>query len=177
MRRLLAIASVAVAAIAAGCGGEGETSSAGDGFSVRAHTTMTAAEQLTRPEFVERVDGICRQGWRTILGSFAAYSGEQPRRLSETRLFAKSIRGVFMASLDINIYDRIRDLGAPPGEEEAIEEIIGAMQEGVERGKRQVRVTTPAQLEALFVRYNQLAREYGLHECQVSGTHLPHANA
>ena len=77
------------------------------------------------------------------------------------------------AVIDFHIFDSIRILGAPQGEEREIEEIIGPMQSAVERGqKKLVPVSSVAQVSTLFGEYNRRARQYGLDDCLVDESHL-----
>jgi hypothetical protein len=167
------VAASIATAIAAGCGGggEGATGSETHPFEVYAATTVTA-NKLTQAQFLARANQICRHGWHEILGNFAEYSSWQSPKLSKQEVFIKSVRLSFLAGFDFHVFDDLRDLGAPKGQERQVEKVLGTMQEGVERGQRQVRVTSVPQLQALFADYNQLARRYGLRDCLVDGTRL-----
>jgi hypothetical protein len=172
-RTAIALGAIA-AAVCGGCGGNGSSGTDARGFSVRADTTMTTAASLTRARFVMRINRTCRRTWPAILENFAAYGGRLAPELSGGRRYAKAIRLSFTAGLDFYVFDAIYNLGAPPGEEKRVEEMIGTMQESVERTQRGLRpVRSPEQLEAHFAAYNRLAREYGLDDCLVADMHLP----
>jgi hypothetical protein len=160
---------------AAGCGGEspGGGTSGGSSFVVRASTTVTTGAASTRAHFVARVNQICRKKWRVILENFSQYSSWQGPELTERQLYADSIRESYLAGVDFHIFDSIFKMGAPKGQERAVEEVIGAMQAAVETGQRVVAVDNAAKLEALFGDYNAAAREYGFVDCLVESPHLP----
>jgi hypothetical protein len=171
-RPIVALVAV-VALVSAGCGGHSNAAETGNrGFSVEADTTMTTGS-LSKGAFIAKINGLCERKWPLIDQNFVEYIGTLNPRWSQERRFANAVRLSFMAGVDFHIFDEIYNLGAPEGEEQNVEKVIGAMQEAVERGQRQVRVISPVELQALFGRYNELARRYGLDECLVSGMHLP----
>jgi hypothetical protein len=166
--------SLAVAAALAACGGSSDSDR--PAVTVRASTTIDPGP-VAQARFIAQVDKICRRGWRIILDNFAEYSSWQSPKLSERELYAKAARLSFVAGLDFHIFDDIRGLKAPEGETAAVEEVLGAMQLGVERIQREphLRISSPAELRAVFSDYNELARRYGLDQCLVAGSHLPPA--
>ena len=174
----LAIATLA-AIVAAGCGSSASEDASGSGeaaFEVRADTTMATADSLTKQKFLTHVNSLCERKWLPILKAVkqtARVRLKSPRATQRQR-FIVGVKLSYFASLDFHLFDEIHRLGAPPGERRTVERLIGAMQEGVERGERQVTATSPSQIEAVFTRYNRLARNYGLHDCLVAGAHLPH---
>jgi hypothetical protein len=137
---------------------------------------MTTAASLTRAGFVVRINRTCQRTWPTILDNFLVYGSSLAPELSDKGRYAKAVQFSFMAGLDFYVFDAIYGLGAPRGEEEHVEEMIGAMQESVERTQRGLRpIRSAEQLEAHFDAYNALARAYELDDCLVAGAHLPPA--
>lgn len=169
-------ASILVAVLAAGtgCGSQEQDSSdtgAGSGFTVQASTTMLTAA-LSRSQFIARVNRICREGWPVIVENLSQYSATQDPTESRKARLADAVRVSITASIDIRIFDSIRLVGAPKGQERKIEKIIGSMQEAVERAQRVRPIYSYAELTALFSDYNRRARGYGLHECVVDKAHI-----
>lgn len=159
----------------AGCGSDGDSTDAG--FRVQASTTVTTGS-LGKPQFVHRVNQLCREGWVIILDNFTKYSSwQEGDGLTRQEIFAKSVKESFLAGFDFHVFDEIYRLGGPEGEEESVEDVIGALQLAVERGQRQLRVTTPAQLDSLFADYNRRALEYGFVDCLVDAGRVRRAQA
>lgn len=178
--RVAAMAIAVLAVLAVGCGGGtgGDTSAGGDHkFPVNADTTVTPVQALSKAKFVAHVNDLCRRKWPFVLNAVRQTRNFTRKLYPQTSPLQRYIRGVhvsYFAAIDYHIFDEIHRLGAPPGETQAVEDVIGSMQEGVERGQ-QTRVTSPAQVKALFVDYNRIARRYGLDQCLVEGAHLPYA--
>jgi hypothetical protein len=166
---LLLTAALATLAVGS-CGGDSESGGSGEaGFVVEASTTVLTGP-LDKPQFVVRVNKICREGWAEILDNFTEYSSwKQEDGLNEDEAFKKSVRLSFLAGFDFHVFDPIYQLGGPPGEEKEIEDIIGALQLAVELGQRRINITSPEQLTNHFAEYNRLAQEYGLTDCLVDG--------
>lgn len=153
-----------------GCGGDSEATG-GDEFVVRASTTMSPGK-LSKPEFIAKMTRVCRVAWKTILDNFEQYYGWQSRKMGEQKRFSKTVRLSLMAGIDFHIFDDYRFTGAPPGDEKVLEEVIGPMQEAVERGQRLGPLHSVAEITDLFSEYNRRAARYGLDECLVDRAHL-----
>ena len=132
----------------------------------------TAAPPVTRQQFIAQMNKTCREAWATIVDNFAVYSRTQDPTLNKQRRMADAIRLSLLAGLDFHIFDNFRILGAPKGEQEQIEDIIGPFQLSVELGLRRVRIRTLDQVPGHFSAYNQRARQYGLDDCLVDDSHL-----
>lgn len=128
---------------------------------------------LAKAQFISRVNEVCRKAWGRIAHNFSEYSETQDPTLGKRARFAEAVQLSLLAGIDFDIFDSIYRLGAPPGEERQIEEIIGPMQSAVERGeKRLVPLSSVALVAKLFGDYDRRARQYGLTECIVNGARL-----
>jgi hypothetical protein len=174
LRGALALGAIAAAGFG-GCGnGDGSSGTDEPGFSVIADTTVTTAASLAKARFLARINRTCRRTWPTILHNFVVYGRRPPPELGGGRRYAKAVRLSFIAGLDFYVFDAIYNLGAPPDDEQRVEEMIGTMQESIERTQRGLRpISSPGKLETHFAPYNHLARAYGLTDCLVAGPHLP----
>jgi hypothetical protein len=179
MLRLVAAAvSAGLVAIALGCGGGGDSSSAG-GENISASNIVTAApvKVLTKPNFIAHVNALCRRKWRFVMNAVrqtrVLWEKQRPQVTGHGN-FIRSVRVSFFASLNFLIFDSVRRLGVPPDQKQAVEGLLEEMQAVIERGSRKDSFATVAQLKALFSRYNREARQFGLNRCLVSGAHLPH---
>jgi hypothetical protein len=142
--------ALAIALIVAGCGSSSDDSTA----------------SITKAEFIEKSDAACTRGNEQIESEFQSYAkkngiGEkkepteaQSTELSETILLPAVQQEV----------EEIRALGAPSGEEDEVNAILDAVEEGIEKGEED-----PGSLvtenPAAFAKANKLAGEYGLKVC------------
>ena len=139
---------IAAAVVAIGCGGDSGSES----------TTAGGETALTKEEWIVRADAICAPGQGNISQAVNdLYSGPTPSQ-ADLDHYAKD---VLAATVQGDI-DKIRQLPAPEGNEEQIDRILGAAQDGVD------------QLEAEgldrsgggpFIEANLLAQHYGLRTC------------
>jgi hypothetical protein len=160
--------AIASGVILGGCGGSGNTART---YSVYASTVVTTTD-IPEERFVPRINKTCRRGWVRALENFAEYRAGLARDPSESERLG-AVRIVLLTEIDIQIFDEIQRTGAPRGEEDELEEIIGPLQSAVERGqKRLAPISSVPQLLELFAEYNQRARRYGLDDCLVDETHL-----
>lgn len=168
----ISLAAIALGAVVSGCGGGGDSASGAGGttHSVEAATTMTTGS-LSKAQFIAHLNQLCGKEWAEIRQNFRQYSSWQDPRMSEKKRFGEAIQLSLLAGIDFHIFDNIRLIGAPEGEESQIEEIIGPMQYAVETGQQRVMIYSPAQLWALFGEYNQRAGRYGLDACLVNEAH------
>lgn len=164
----------------ASCGGGSERRDlgtytvGGETYTVRAATTITTAK-LPRPRLVARANALCREAWVEIRSDFSRFAEWPPRRDDRTPGFNQAGQ-VLLSSIDFYIFDGLHHLGAPAGEEEEVERMIGAMQLTVERGER-LRISSIDQLIQDFDEFNQRARRYGLEDCLVDHSHLKFVGA
>jgi hypothetical protein len=175
MLRLVASAvTTGLVAIALGCGDD--TSGEEPNEPAKPRVSVTTDHALTKAKFLAHVNELCRRKWRFIMNAVkqtrVLWEKQYPR-VNDRQNYLRAVRLSFFSSLNFLIFDWVRRLGAPPGGKQAVEELLGAMQETIDQGSRGVRFTTVPQLQALFTRYNEEARRYGLDQCLVSGAHIP----
>lgn len=132
---------------------------------------MTTAD-VSKAQFVPRVNKICREAWKIIVDNFHIYSSTQDPTLSKRERTKEAIQLSLLAGLDFHIFDEIRILGAPRGEETTVEEIIGPFQASVEKGQKNPTADSLEQVPAKFAEYNQRAAQYGFNDCLVDAAHL-----
>jgi hypothetical protein len=147
LKRFIALSAAlaAVALIAAGCGSDDST------------TDSTAS--LTKAEFVKQGNAICAAGNKEINAGFneALPKGKQPSKAE----LDEAIETVLIPSISKQI-EEIRALGAPEGEEEAVEDFLAGAEEELEKGEEE-----PAYLatDASFKNTNQEGKALGLTSC------------
>jgi hypothetical protein len=177
-RFLILLAVAAVLVLQTGCGGDGDSASAGDaedkGYTVQASTTMgTASPRLTKPQFLAYINKVCREAWPTLHENWDVYSRTLDPKLSRKERFSRAVRESLLAGITFHIFDDIHMLGAPRGDEETTEQIIGPLQETTELGQLgRWRAYSIPELLPHFDEYNERAHQYGLDDCLVTVAHL-----
>jgi hypothetical protein len=162
----------------ASCGSDNGSSSATgsdlETYDVEASTTMTVAKPaIEKAQFLRRMNKICRKAWVTVHKNWDSHTSQQDRQLSADERFDEAVRLSLLAGIDFYIFDNFRIIGSPPGEERAIEKIIGPFQAAVELGwHERWRARSIADIESQFTPYNRRASRYGLDDCLVDEAHL-----
>jgi len=148
------MALLAVALAGAGCGGDDETAGGG--------------ESLTKAEWIERADAICADAQERIQG--LGDPGADLSKLADLTSDAKQILEDEVAA--------IRDLGAPEGDEDEVEAMLGQVEKGAGASDALIDAATAGDIEKLqeitagdsefskaSAEADRLASEYGLKEC------------
>jgi hypothetical protein len=151
-RLILAICGVlAIALVAAGCGG-------GDD-----ETTAT----LTKAQFIKQADGICSAAEDELDSKFEKFgkehklSDKHPPNHEESEEAANTI---LIPSIEGQVTD-IRALGAPSGESDQVDELLTAVEAALEKAKEEPAEFIEEEGEGDFAEANKMAREYGLKVC------------
>jgi hypothetical protein len=167
---ILLLTAVAIATLT-GCGDDGSVDAAGRTYKTEANTTMTVYKpSLTKVQFLHRINKICRKRWTIVLENWRQYASLKE---GKKEWFDDAVREPLLAGIDFYIFDEIRQLGAPPGQEQEIEAIIGPFQIAVELGwKKRWQAHSLEEIFPHFAMYNERARRYGLVDCLVDAEHL-----
>lgn len=153
-REAIALAAVALVLIVAGCGGGGDTS--------------ISTSTLSKEAFIKKADAICKKGSEQMQRGFAVYLRKNKKSIIALRHPSKTdyeglIEGVLIPTLEEEIKE-IRALGAPRGDEKRIEEMLTALEEGIETAETNPKAVTHSS-EAIFGIASRLGKEYGLEVC------------
>ena len=142
-----AIAMAVAATVAAGCGGD----SGGD-------TTSAGGAALTKEQWIAKADAICAPGQQKISQAVNdLYSGPTPSQ-ADLDHYAKDV----LAATVQGDVDKIGDLPVPEGNEEQIDRILQAAQDGVDQLEAQ---GLDRSAGGPFIEANLLAQHYGLKTC------------
>ncbi len=150
-----ALIGVVAAVLLAGCGGGSDS-------------TAVTTGSLSKAAFIKKADAVCAKGTERLQKGFATYLRKNKKSIIALRHPSKAdyeglIGGILIPNLEREI-EEIRKLGAPNGDEERIEAIFTAWEEGIE-----VAENDPAAVkhnsEAIFGVGSRLAKEYGLEVC------------
>jgi hypothetical protein len=155
-RGTIAIAvALAVAALVAGCGGGDDSST----------TTVSKAV------FIKKVDAVCKNGTermqRAVL-KFLKEGREQGGEIKRpsTDQSVKLVGAVIVPSVQKEIKE-IKALGVPSGDEEKVEAIVGALEEGVETAEDDPQAVVKGSSDVIFGIASRIAGEYGIAGCSV----------
>lgn len=137
---------VAIAVIAAGCGGGSNDS-------------------LTKAEYVEQGDAICKKGNTEIENDVQAYAKQHNISLESKPTeaqFAELSENVVIPGVR-NQLDGLRGLTPPSNDEDAANELLDALDEGLEKGEEDPAafVTSGDPL----AKANKMAKEFGFKKC------------
>jgi hypothetical protein len=136
---------LAVALIAAGCGGGGGDDS-------------TSTSNLAKPAWIAKADAICQQGNQEIEQAANEQFGKQAQKPTDEQI-QQFTTETAVPSVQSQI-DQIRDLGAPSGDEDQVNEILDTVQADIDKAKSAT--TLP---DDPFADGNALATQYGLKVC------------
>jgi hypothetical protein len=151
-KRLLVVAALTLAtgSIAAGCGGGDE-----DG-----ETTPTAAA-LSKEEFLKQGNQICAASEKQIDAEAQKVFGNQQPSQSEVESFATKTA---IPTLQFEIAG-IEALPAPSGDEDQVNAIVSAAQQGLDELKADPSLITAEGQDDPFAEAKRLAKQYGLTAC------------
>ncbi len=142
-----AIAMAVAATVATGCGGD----SGGD-------ATSAGGAALTKEQWIAKADAICAPGQQKISQAVNdLYSGPTPSQ-ADLDHYAKDV----LAATVQGDVDKIGDLPVPEGNEEQIDRILQAAQDGVDQLEAQ---GLDRSAGGPFIEANLLAQHYGLKTC------------
>ncbi len=122
------------------------------------------ASSITKAEFVKKANATCKAAEEQIQGDFGAYAVEIGELKNPTESdYAKLIEVVLVPNLEEEI-EKLRELGAPSGDESEVDAMIEAREESIELAEEDPRLVVDKG-EAIFGKSSQLAEEYGLEAC------------
>ncbi len=149
---ITALGAVLAAGLIVGCGGSGDSSTG----------------TISKEAFIRKADAICKKGNEQLQKGFAAYLRNNKKSILALRHPSKAdyeglIGGVLVPNLEKEI-KAIRALGAPSGDEDRIEAMLAALEEGIETAENDPKAVTHSS-EAIFGIGARMAKEYGLEVC------------
>lgn len=121
---------------------------------------------LTKAEFIKQADAICEQGNARIEAEAEEFGKEHESEQGTEEHQKQLVTEVVVPGIQAQA-EKIADLGAPEGDEETIEEMI----EAVEEGAAELEANPLAGMEgkAPLGDASKIARAYGLRECASEG--------
>lgn len=135
----------AVLPIACGSGGDAET------------TTISKAE------FAAKAKAICSKGTRKIDAYYSAWSPKAARH-ADSEEFMNGVAERIVIPVRTREVRELRALGFPEGSEKKLEAFLAAMEEGIEKGRKDRRTLRGGGSYA-FERAFEMAESVGLQAC------------
>lgn len=155
-------------AVLGGCGGGGGSGSSSGDSTVQSTggSEAVGTSSLDKAEFVKQADEICAEESELFLKSITNYMAKHPPQAgeSEQEVAADGVRQTLLPKFQ-NQIDRVRELGAPAGEEEEVEAILEAMQHAVDSLAQRNEVALATDIDKEFKPAGKLAVQYGLENC------------
>lgn len=148
------IAAVAVAALLlAGCGGGDDSSASGS---------------ISREEFIAKADAICKESSKRMEKELFLFlrknrTGGTLRKPSVAQN-EKFIDTVLIPNLQREIKE-LKELGVPAGDEEKVDAMISALEEGLETAEDNTEEVAAGTSDMVFGIASRIAGEYGLETC------------
>jgi hypothetical protein len=137
-------------AVIAGCGGDDDSS--------------TAVSSASKEAFIEKMDAICKRGNTRMAGVYVEFL---KRRKKGTAPTTAEYEGLVDELMIPNLKREIKEIEAltvPSGDQDEIDEIIVALEEGVETAEENPRAVAISS-DVVFGIASRLAAEYGLEVC------------
>ncbi len=153
-KRLIVLFAGAVAVVLAvsGCGSSDDPSGA----------------SITKAQFVKKADASCKKGKEKIRADFAKYVKEREDKGQDLSNpteddFAEVVDVVLVPDVEEEV-EEIRDLGAPSGDEDQVDAILEAREDGLEAAEAEPKAVVVSG-KNVFAQATKLAKEYGLEVC------------
>jgi hypothetical protein len=149
---VLIIGLLATALAWAGCGG---------GDSGGGEVTVSS---ISKGELIKKGDAICKRTSEEVGKDFKTFAAENASTTNPTEeQYSELIDTVLVSNVEQEIAD-IQALGVPKGDEEEIEAILAAREEGIEEAEAQPKRAVQANM-AGFEEGDKLAKQYGFVTC------------
>jgi predicted small secreted protein len=155
-RGLIALiaAIVAAAMLVAGCGGGDDSSS--------------SSSSISKEEFIAKADAICKKSSKQMEAEIFKYLRNNRVKGSLRKPSVEDNEKFIEAVLIPNLAREIKELkalGVPSGDEEKIDAMISALEEGLETAKNEPETVAAGSSDIIFGIASRLAGEYGLETC------------
>jgi hypothetical protein len=153
------------AVLVAGCGDDDGSTAAG---SEDAEPTVETS-QLSKRQFVKRVNAICQRGLEERTEAVEAYAEENPpaNESAQEDLLVEAFVAVYPPSLETEL-EEIRELGAPQGDERQIEAILRTFRAYIDAVAELEDIEEKAEVDRTVNEFGRLAKKYGINECAVN---------
>jgi hypothetical protein len=123
------------------------------------------AGTLTKKQFLAKATPICAQGAKEAQkADEAAWNKYQPDHITQDEAVLNKISLALVPAREEAVR-RLRAIGLPKGEEERVDEILTAAEEGFEEGREDPPLLREGTKEFGLVRAYEMGSKYGLEGC------------
>ncbi|HUC07461.1 MAG TPA: hypothetical protein VMR96_05170 [Solirubrobacterales bacterium] len=143
----LVVAAVAAALLIAGCGDD-----------------SSSADSISKEEFIVKADAVCKKGTERMQAAIAKVLKDQLNITKVSKDDQEEIVTKVMVPSVSREVKELRALGIPDGDDERVDAMITALEEGVETAERDPEVVTKSS-DAIFGIASRIGGEYGLAVC------------
>lgn len=141
--------ALVAAVLLAGCGGDEDS----------------AGASISKEEFIAKADAICKRSNKRMEAAFGKFLKDNPGLTKpDDPKFQPLVTDVMVPSLKQEIQE-LRELGVPDGDEEKVDAMISALEEGLETAENNPQVVTGSSSDTIFGIASRIAGEYGLKTC------------
>jgi hypothetical protein len=143
-----------------GCGGGADASgSAEDGV------VVVSAGSLSKAAFVKKVNALCLREQTKLYAETVEHlkRNTRPGARPSASLYKETLNTLFIPGTEEQV-EQIQAIGAPKGDEPAVEEILTSLQQALEAG-RDLPEKETIRMEKLLEPSGRLAKEYGIGNC------------
>ena len=144
---------IAAAMLVAGCGGSDDSSS---------------SASISKEEFITKADAICKESSKRMEKQLFLFlrknRTEGSLRKPSVAQNEKFITTVLIPNLQREIKE-LKELGVPDGDEEKVDAMITALEEGLETAEDETATVAAGTSDMVFGIASRIAGEYGLETC------------
>jgi hypothetical protein len=141
-------AAMVIALAVAGCGGD----------------SSTAAGSISKEEFIAKADAVCKKGTERMQAAIARVLKDQRNLTKVSKADQEKIVKTVMVPSVSRETKELRALGVPDGDDERVDAMITALEEGAETAERNPEAVTGSS-DVIFGIASRIGGEYGLTAC------------
>jgi hypothetical protein len=142
---------LAITGIVSGCGGSG-----------------SSTDPISKADFVKQANAACAQTQKQIETEFAQFvsslGGKEPSSQQANEAAQTKVANEILIPGKEQELDSLKELGAPKGDKEQVDEITSALEEGIEETKKDPGHAA-SNSGKTFAKEQTLAARYGLKNC------------
>ena len=162
LTKLLTLLAVGLSLLAAGCGDDDDDETATTPTTPASDATEVTGVATTKEQWIATADEVCANSDQEVIRAVRDQGLGRDSTPEEIATFSETvILPVQRAQLET-----LRGLAPPEGEEDAVNEILDAVEAGLDEieGDPEL-LADPDRADAALDEASQLARDYGLLEC------------